>query len=147
MGLSFMMRFALPATAGRRHPVTGVSLQPGRHCPATGELPVGQLVHSDAVAPEQVVHDASQAAQPVSLVVVHTALSYCPAGQVAVQVVHAVLPVLDANVPAPQVGHDEAPGPGWYVPAAQLGQVVEPVAGWDEPAGQLIQVVLPDAGW
>jgi hypothetical protein len=69
-------------------------------------------VQSVALPPLQVRHDASHGAHPVSLVVVQTALWYCPAGQ-TVQVSHEMLPVMSA-----------------YVPGAQLRQEVLALEGW-----------------
>jgi hypothetical protein len=43
------------------------------HAPATGG-PLGQLVQSVALPPEQVTHEGSHAVQTVSLVAVHGAL-------------------------------------------------------------------------
>src|SRR5215470_15864551 len=88
--LSLMVIAALPCWEGKRHPFAGAAVQPGTHTPATGGLPLGQLVHSAALGPEQVVQDVSQPEQPVSLVAVQAALSNCPAGQVGLHVSHVV---------------------------------------------------------
>jgi hypothetical protein len=76
-------------------------------------LPLGQVVQSVELPPEQVVHDGSQGEQPVSLVGVQTALWNCPDGQVGVHASHDVLPVVAAKVPSPQLKQLLAPGAGW----------------------------------
>ena len=114
-------------------------MQPGRHSPATGRLPVGQLVHSVELGPEHSVQDASQAEQPVSPVAVHAAVSNWPDGQVGVQVLHVALPVPLAKVPAVQAGQVVLPRAGCAVPAGQLLQALAPGTGCAVPAGQLLQ--------
>jgi hypothetical protein len=108
-----MVRLALAPSTGSRQPTAGPDEQPVRHSPATGALPLAQLVHSVALGPLQVTHAASHGAQPVSLVVVQAALSYWPAGHVAVQASHVVLPGVPANVPAAQARHVPLPVDGW----------------------------------
>ncbi len=140
-----MVRLDLRPTNGRRQPAFGASVQPGRHSPATGRLPLGQLVHSVGVGPEHSVHDGSQTEQPVSPVAVHMALSNWPDGHV-VQELHAELPVPLAKVPAVQPMQLEVPCAGWAVPAGQLSQLLEPGAGCAEPDGQLRQDGWPGNG-
>jgi hypothetical protein len=76
-------------------------------------------VHSVALGPEQVAHDESQGAHPVSLVAVQAAISYCPGGQAGVQVSHATLPVVSAKVPA--AAEHGARQDGWWCPARRAG--------------------------
>src|SRR5262245_5126722 len=99
-----MVRLALALSVGTRQPNFGADVQPGRHAPegnGTGGLPVGQLVHSEALGPSHSLHEALQTEQPVSPVAVHAAVSNWPDGHVEHEL-HVVLPVPLANVPPVQ---------------------------------------------
>jgi hypothetical protein len=88
--------------------------QSDSHTPAESSSVAEQLVHWLADGPVHVVHDASHAAHPLSLVAVHVADWYWPAGQPgAVQVVQATLPEKEANVPALQFRHVRLELSGW----------------------------------
>jgi hypothetical protein len=93
-----MSSFALPLTIGSRQPDTGAARQPGAQTPPTGASPVGQLVHSLALGPEHVVHEASHAPQVLSLVAEQDVIVYWSGPHSAAQVEQLACPA-PAKVP------------------------------------------------